>query len=966
MAYKFKPYISQYVDPQSVKINEILRKRYVDNFAAENMLDKNLQDMLVEAEFEGDVAKANELRQRIMSQADGRAKRGDYENLGMNIQRDVRDFYRDYKPLEKNYVAREADKKVKQDMLQRGLITPDDYDRWLERSLFQQQDDGSYVKNTGVQYDEQTGMAMENSIYQPVSIAQTVDYSEEIRKGLQGLPVLKNEGKRIKYVQQAKDAQGNLMYDQDGVPMIMAYDMQGQLIEEITPDQIRNVVQSVFRDPKTSAYLDQQGEFAVFDLSEQDLNNRLYSRLQNLESRMAKVGPGDQQKLREEISDIKSALEGDDINQKRRQAKSAHQNGIYEQYLQDTIDSRAFRNATGGISSVTPDTEYYIRLRQELANQAAAAKAAQNYDPIVSRPGEAYDLVNPYDNPANGGNGDGVLQREEVEAAQQRADDTAVTAISTLQESHPSLLDVMNTDDEGRMLFDEIEPDDIASVLGSMDVVEMQDLANRIAMQENGDANVIFRDLALTRNAVDQAAEVSNAAQAMQTRINADAGFTPQLITDAARNTEGVPTLTPDVYAEFGNAEGLAPGIVTSIVRELAVAGNTTPSMMMNINGQAVDMQEALLPLLTGEVQQGGFGLEEQEAREMIKNAVLLNQQLAQSLGNGYVTGKTGQMTLNPDASEFDKVAAVGVDFNAAIDEISGPGTNFMITADTGATGVQSRMPTLSTASAQMLSDFVTNFSSAFVSEHKERSKKADDGFQQNSSQQVQFAIDSKPVEDFDGNISDFLNKQFKGQTLAVLQGVPDANGNVVEVSADGKVTLGGETIADDLEKAKISKVEFQRALDPTSGQMTSYLILTTGTSQLKYDQRMVAMNVVDTDKGMVPQELSDAIKGTDLLTGMYNKMFSRVAHDANATNHTVKATELGIMGGNWEIQFTPSFRNVDDARIVTGIESVSILKNGVPVQYSPEIPAVMTQAQFNKVIRHIQRDFQEIAMRGR
>tara|TARA_Y100000816_G_scaffold94522_1_gene65614 strand:- start:18780 stop:21680 length:2901 start_codon:yes stop_codon:yes gene_type:complete len=952
MAYKFKPYISQYVDPQSVKINEVLRKRYVDNFAAENMLDKNLQDMLVEAEFEGDVAKANELRQRITEQANERSKRGDYENLGMNIQRDVRDFYRDYKPLEKNYVAREADKKVKQDMLARGLITPDDYDNWLQRSLYQQQEDGSYVKNTGVQYDEETGLAMEGSIYQPVSIAQTVDYSDEIRKGLQGLPVMKNQSKRVQYVRQAKDANGNPLFDENGIPMIMAYDMQGQLIEEITPDQIRNVVQSVFRDPKTSAYLDQQGEFATFNMGEQDLNNKLYERLQTLESKLPTVGAGDQQKIREEISDIKSALEGGDINQMRRQAKLAHQNGIYEQYLQDTIDSRAFRNATKGISSVTPDTEYYIRLRQELANQAKSVTVA---DPMVSRlPGSTSTVVNPFDNPSNGvGNGDGVLTREEVEAGQKQAEEAAVVSVTTLMESHSSLLDAMNTDEEGKLMFtDDIEPDDVAGQLASYSYTEMAQLANKMAVQENADANVIFKDLMTTRNAVLQSQEVANAAQNMQTRINSDAGFTPTQVTDVARNSEGVPMLTPDVYNEIGTAEGVAPSIVASVVRNLAVQSGSTPSMMMNINGSAVDLSEALMPLLTGDTAQGGFGLDPQEAHEIIKNAVLLNQQLAQNLGDGYISGNTGERTLDPNATEFDKVIPTRVDFNAAIDEAGGVPGGAMFIADErgGPSAIQQRMPTLSMANANMINDFVQNFSNAFIAEHKSAGKRADQGYRDNSTQEISFNIDSRPVEDFDSNISEFLNKQFRGQTLAILEGLPDRNGDVLQVNEDGKVKLGDKAIADDIEKAKISKVEFTKDLD-ASGNVVSYLVLTTGTEQLMFDQRMIAQNVKDTDKGMMTQTLESSILGTDMLTGLYNRFYKRIAHDAMGTTHTVRAPELSLQGGNWEIQFTPSFKTTDDSKILTGIESVTILKDGTPVEI-PGLPVKMSQAQFSEYIR--------------
>ena len=52
------------------------------------MLDKSLNEMLV-AEFAGDVEKANELKARLAETAKAR-ERGDFENMGMAINMDVR------------------------------------------------------------------------------------------------------------------------------------------------------------------------------------------------------------------------------------------------------------------------------------------------------------------------------------------------------------------------------------------------------------------------------------------------------------------------------------------------------------------------------------------------------------------------------------------------------------------------------------------------------------------------------------------------------------------------------------------------------------------------------------------------------------------------------------------------------------------------------------------------------------
>jgi len=135
MAYKFNPYRSVYRDPQSVKVSEVLRDRYVKNFASDSMLDKALNEMLVAAEFAGDVEKAEELKQKLHNNSAARVERGDFENLGMAINMDVRDFSREYEPIKQNYEAREKDKEAKLKLVEAGRITNEQYNQWEKRSL---------------------------------------------------------------------------------------------------------------------------------------------------------------------------------------------------------------------------------------------------------------------------------------------------------------------------------------------------------------------------------------------------------------------------------------------------------------------------------------------------------------------------------------------------------------------------------------------------------------------------------------------------------------------------------------------------------------------------------------------------------------------------------------------------------------------------------------------------------------
>ena len=186
MAYEFKPYRSVYRDPQSVKVSEVLRNRYVDNFASDSMLDKQLNEMLVAAEFAGDVEKANELRTRLAQNATARTDRGDFENLGMSINMDVRDFSKNYQPLKLNYETREKDKETKRQLIGRpGGITQNQYDAWEKRSaMVTDETTGDYTGYGGIEYNED-GNLDRGSLYQPRSKASNINVDKDVHEALQ-------------------------------------------------------------------------------------------------------------------------------------------------------------------------------------------------------------------------------------------------------------------------------------------------------------------------------------------------------------------------------------------------------------------------------------------------------------------------------------------------------------------------------------------------------------------------------------------------------------------------------------------------------------------------------------------------------------------------------------------------------------------------------------------------------------
>ena len=103
MPYKFGSYVSTYVDPQSIKISEILQNRYMDSFKANDQLALAVDQMQAALPFENDMMRKKELQADLDNKLAQLADRGDFENLGFVIHKEAKDFARKYAPIKENY-----------------------------------------------------------------------------------------------------------------------------------------------------------------------------------------------------------------------------------------------------------------------------------------------------------------------------------------------------------------------------------------------------------------------------------------------------------------------------------------------------------------------------------------------------------------------------------------------------------------------------------------------------------------------------------------------------------------------------------------------------------------------------------------------------------------------------------------------------------------------------------------------
>lgn len=351
MAYEFKPYRSVYRDPGSVKVAETLRQRYVENFASDTLLDKSLNEMLVEAEFAGDVERANELKQRLRNSAAGRAERGDFENLGMQINMDVRDFSRNYEPIKKNYEVREADKAAKQKLVEAGRITNEQYNQWEKRSLMNYNEEtGDLEAYRGLSYDEQ-GNVVAGSAYNPTTIAQNVNVDKEILNALQSIEAEQEGGyvTKVPEMRRLVDTNGDGKIDQNDEAYEYMVTRTDGTTRFIDPSRVRAVTQEVLNRGDVRAYMEQDADFYTFDMREDELDSLLNARRTSIEAKLAsgRLSESETAEATRGLAQINAALEGS-VGAKREMARAAKLDAESERLMDMAIDTKAVSSTTGG------------------------------------------------------------------------------------------------------------------------------------------------------------------------------------------------------------------------------------------------------------------------------------------------------------------------------------------------------------------------------------------------------------------------------------------------------------------------------------------------------------------------------------------------------------------------------------------------------------------------------------------
>lgn len=268
MPYKFGEYVSTYVDPQSVRISETLRNRFMENFQANDQLTLAVDQMQAALPFENDVAKKKELQANMENTLSQLADRGDYENLGFAVHKSARDFGQQYAPIKENYTRYQAALTDLSERYKKGDINSEQY-----------QLSGAYIAKNykGFEIDPATGKVKDGSMFSAPTIVKDPKLMDLIKSRLEILHADKyaNTIKRVNWAE--GDAGAIEVETSSGV-------------EKIGLDKIQDVIQAVYAEPDVKTYVDQLADMKAYaGLKGQDVTTVVQGQTQSYVDGIAKL-----------------------------------------------------------------------------------------------------------------------------------------------------------------------------------------------------------------------------------------------------------------------------------------------------------------------------------------------------------------------------------------------------------------------------------------------------------------------------------------------------------------------------------------------------------------------------------------------------------------------------------------------------------------------------------------------------
>ena len=163
--YQLRPAVSNYVDPGSVKVNEVLRARYDQNKAQKDLLDRTLAGINT---LQGDQYIIENAKTDIRNKLSNIVASGAYEDAGLTIQETITDLAgnKGIQAAQMSYQNRQKELEFINQQRQAGIEV-------LDFGRFEGSSHNSYIQNEDGTYT--------TNIYQPLS-EQKLAYDEKMKK----------------------------------------------------------------------------------------------------------------------------------------------------------------------------------------------------------------------------------------------------------------------------------------------------------------------------------------------------------------------------------------------------------------------------------------------------------------------------------------------------------------------------------------------------------------------------------------------------------------------------------------------------------------------------------------------------------------------------------------------------------------------------------------------------------------
>lgn len=251
--YSLKPYQSVYRDPQSVQINTLQRQKFQQAFNADDAI-AGAVDQMQAAGFEGDQALKMQLEQETRQQLQDRSSRGDYETMMLDVSKSAREFDQGYQPIKQNFEMYQAYQKRVKDAYDKGDINALTYNKSLAKSNF------GY---SGLQRNED-GSIDDGSFFSGYSFVKDVDVQALMSEAMKDYAA-KEGGQVVQQVGQGPDAMFTIKV--------------GENYKTVPKKDVQVIFDNVMARPDVAASVAQQTDLSTFDVTDEQIRQRLTASL---------------------------------------------------------------------------------------------------------------------------------------------------------------------------------------------------------------------------------------------------------------------------------------------------------------------------------------------------------------------------------------------------------------------------------------------------------------------------------------------------------------------------------------------------------------------------------------------------------------------------------------------------------------------------------------------------------------